>query len=707
MPNLDVLLYPKSIAVIGASRSRTKLGRFILDNIIKGGFKGKVYPVNPKAQKIGSLSCFPSVTAIQASVDLGVIVVPVPVVLPIVKECCEKKVKSLIIITAGFSETGEAGFRLELQIKKMCEENGVTLLGPNCLGIISSHFNLNATFAKNKVLKGNIAFLSQSGALGTAALDWAFENNIGFSHFISIGNKTLISENDLIDYLLKDKKVEGIALYLEDFADGKGFMRITMKAQKPIVVFKPGRSAEAQKALGSHTGSLAQDDAVISAALKQSNVMRVETTEELFNVMKLISFKDKIKGKRCAIITNAGGPGVITTDFIKANNLELAKLSESTMKKLKSFLPEAANYKNPVDVLGDAGVDRYEFALKTVSQDKNVDAILVLLTPQVMTEIEKTALCITKMTQESDKVILSVFLGGVEVKKGLKILIKNKLPNYNYSYDAIKALSYLSGYNDAKNTPRTQLRLIGAINEYKEKVKKILESSDGVVDVSLAEKILKVYGIPILPSFFPVDMADARRHAEKLTYPIVLKLIHPELLHKSDVKAVKLDIQNQSDLTVAYTELSSLADKLGLEKYKIQMQHFMKGALELIIGVKRNEDQYTVLDGEKILRKKGFGHSIIFGMGGIYAEIYKDFSLRLAPLYMEDIDELFSETKVSRILSGARGKKYNIEKVKSVLASLSHLVADFPRIAELDINPVFAKGPDIWAADVKMIIKKN
>jgi len=702
MDILDNLLRPKSIAIIGASREKGKLGRVILDNITRSRFKGKVYPVNPKAKKIKNLKCYSNVNEIEGKVDLAIIAIPSKFIYQVAKDICKKGIKNVVIISSGFSEIGQDGFEEEYKITKLFSKHDIRLLGPNCLGIISTHSNLNATFAKNKVTKGGIAFLSQSGALGTSALDWAEESQVGFSHFISIGNKADLTENDFLEYFLKDNKVKAIAFYLEDFADGSKFIDICSKADKPIVVLKPGKSEAAQKALGSHTGSLAQDDLIVSAALEQARVLRVHSIKELFDVVRLFDSKKELNGNKLAIVTNAGGPGVLTTDAIELTDLKLADLTNRVQQKLGMKLPAAANVKNPVDVLGDALADRYKIALRSVVNDKKVDAVIVILTPQTMTEIEKTAKIIVDIARSSKKFVLPAFIGGKEAKEGIKYFIKEDIAHFNYPEEAAEALAYMykSQQLRAKSRKINGLNLNGKVMQ----VSNILKKESGSIDVQTAQKVLKKYKIPVLSSSFPQDTAAARRFVKKVDFPVVMKLVHPKLLHKTDVEAVRLNIDNYTKLENEFLDLRKLAKKLKLKGFKIQLQPFIKGALELIIGVKENKDQYGEIGNSKVLRKKGFGHTVLFGMGGIYTEIYKDFSLRIAPLYASDINEMIEDTKVSEILKGARGKKYNIRRIKEVLASLSQLVVDHPQISELDINPLLAKGKKVWVVDVKMLV---
>jgi acetyl coenzyme A synthetase (ADP forming)-like protein len=717
MRELNSLLKPKSVAVVGASRDRKKLGRLVLDNVLAGGFRGKVYPVNPKANKIGSLKCYHSLKEIPGNVDLAVISIPAKFVKDTLQDCCDKGVRSVAVISAGFSETGQEGFEEEYKLKLKAEGCKLTVLGPNCLGVISSYVNLNATFAKNSVKKGSIAFLSQSGALGTAALDWAEKSGVGFSHFISLGNKMDLSENDFLEYLDKDKIVKAIAYYLEDFVDGREFIKLASKISKPILILKPGKSEAAQKALGSHTGSLAQDDLIISSAIAQAGALRIRTIEELFNVMKLISSGDILAGKNIAIVTNAGGPGVFTTDAVEASGLKLSELSSRTQQELALKLPAAACVKNPVDVLGDALSDRYKFAIEHVIRDKNVDGVIVILTPQVMTEIEKTAEIIVNIDKKSKKFIIPTFIGGKEVERGNKIFQKNGVCYFSYPEDAVRALAYLNGgrhkapdYANAtsgKQGKKRKAKQITADRKQRSKVAGLLKGRKDAIETQVAERILKAYKIPVLESDFVEDIAGARRAVKKFGYPVVMKLASEGLLHKTELKAVRVGIGDQNELEQNLNELANIANSQKLTDFKIQIQPQIKGALELIIGVKKDPDQYGEVEGKEILINKGFGHSIIFGMGGIYTEVYKDISLGITPLTEEYIDKMISETKVSEILTGARGQKYNIKKIKEVIFQLSQLVTDFPQIAELDINPLFAKGKEVWVVDAKMLIDGN
>ncbi len=700
---MNKLLNPKSIAVIGASREKGKLGRLIFDNIINGGFQGPIYPVNPKSKEIGGKKCHKSVLDIKKDIDLAIVVIPSKFVKQIVKECIEKGIGGVVIISSGFSETGQKGLAEEHEIVKLVEGTNTKILGPNCLGLITTSISLNATFAKTNIPKGNIAFMSQSGALGSALLDWAEKSGIGLSHFVSLGNKADLSENEFLNYFSADDNVRAIALYLEDFVDGKKFMRLAEKVNKPILLLKPGKSKAAQKALGSHTGSLAQDDKVIDSAMKQCGVVRVQSMEELFNSMMLFSWGNINNVKSVAIVTNAGGPGVITTDKLSDFNLEIAKLESGTKNKLKAFLPDAASCENPVDVLGDAKSDRYSFALKTIEGDNNVDLIMVLLTPQVMTDTKKTAREIVTLAKKSDKNIIVSFIGGEQVLKARKILYDNNIPTFAYPGDATVAISSLMRHRNLKAFKG--IEVVKAKNGQKAKPEELISTKSGSVDTQTAEKILLEYGIPLVPSNFPTDIADLRRSAAKLGYPLVLKLTHPDLLHKTEIKAVRVGISDDDELESEYEDLKRVAEEKKLEGYKIEVQKQIKNGLELIIGVKRHDDEYVEVGGERVLKTKGFGHSLIFGSGGIYAEVFNDVALRVLPVGTKDVKSMVDETFISKVLKGARRKNYDVGAINEIIRNIARLVSHFPQIAELDVNPLFATEKGAFVADVKMIIK--
>lgn len=707
MKNLDPLINPKSIAIIGASRKKGKLGRIVLNNIVNSGYKGKIYAVNPKANKIGKFKSYHSVTEISGKIDVGVIAIPAKFSKQVIEECVKKKVRAIIIISAGFSETGAEGIRLENELRQMLDEAGIPMLGPNCLGVITTKKNLNITFAKSRIKRGTVAFISQSGALGTAGLDWAEGTGVGFSHFVSIGNKADINENHLIQYFDKDPDISAIALYLEDFADGQSFIEIARKTKKPVIILKPGKTEAAQDALGSHTGALAQSDDIVTAAIRQGGLVRADTIEELFNTIQLFSQDRIMNGNNIAVVTNAGGPGVVTTDALELAGLNITKFNRKTEKILKLKLPEAASSKNPVDVLGDARSDRYDVALKSIIADETVDGIIVLLTPQVMTDIEVIADVIVKASKKTNKLIVTSFIGGKEIKRGTKLLAAKGIPTFRYPSDAVDALANVWEDRQRRAYKRKSGKEIPVKIGNADAVKNMLSGVSGVVDTQTAEKILEVYGISVLKSYFPQDIADARRLAKKLTYPVVLKVIHPELLHKIDAGGVKLNIKDEDNLEKQYTELSSVAEEHNLEDYRIEMQHFVQDALELIVGVKREDDQYMEIEGTRILRKRGFGHSVVFGKGGIYTEIERDFELGVIPLLDKDIQEIVSHTTAGKILQGVRGQKFNIGKVYQTIKSLSLLVQDFPQIAELDINPLFARDDEVWVVDVKMIVQEQ
>ncbi|HDZ86259.1 MAG TPA: CoA-binding protein, partial [Actinobacteria bacterium] len=455
---LNRLLEPKSIAVIGAAREEGKVGHVILDNLIEAGFKGDIYPINPKADEIHGLKTYPSVSAVKGDIDLVIIVTPAKTVETLIEEGGKKGVKNIVVISAGFKEIGIEGARLERQIVKTAKKHGIRLLGPNCLGVINAHIGLNASFTRVGPLKGNIAFISQSGALQTAVLDMSQELGLGFSKFISLGNKADLDEVDFIQALAADKKTSVICLYLEGVSDGSKFLRVASKIalKKPIIALKAGRTAAGAKAVSSHTGTLAGSEKAYIAAFAQSGVINAASLEQLFSFAKVLSKQRTPKGNKLGIVTNAGGPAILASDFAAKAVLRIESLSGSTINNLAKFLPSAANLYNPVDLLGDAKADRYEKALKIVFSDENVDSVLVILTPQAMTEIDKTAQIVAKAAKNSKKPIVCAFMGGPEIKKAQDILQLNHIPNFIYPEEAVKAIGSLVTYSKIKTRPKAR-----------------------------------------------------------------------------------------------------------------------------------------------------------------------------------------------------------------------------------------------------------
>ena len=697
--NFDNFFCPRSVAIIGASREEGKVGNTIVENMIDSGYKGELFLINPRADKIHNIKCYKSILDTPADIDLVIIVIPSKYVSKVIEQCAEKNTKWAIIISAGFKESGIKGAKMEKRLIEKAKYYGIRILGPNCLGIINSNCPINASFSPNMPKKGVIGFISQSGALGTAILDWARTNKIGLSKFVSLGNKADISENDLLEDWADDDKTKVITVYMEGVKNGKDFLRISSKVskKKPVVIIKAGNTDAGAKAVSSHTGTLAGSSKAYDAAFKQAGVIRAKTIKDLFNHAIALSNQPLPKGKRVAIITNAGGPGIMATDACEENNIILANLESKTIDKLKEFLPETASFYNPVDVLGDALADRYRKTLEAVIKDKNIDAILILLTPQAMTQSLETAMSIIEVMEKTKKKIpvFTSFMGGFEVKKGIDLLMRKGIPNFDIPEEAVYTLKVLMDHSDwisKKTDPIVEFD----VNE--KKVKEIFDicRNDGRLELGEMEsrEILKAYRIDVPKAELARDVNEAKKIAIKIGYPVVLKIVSPVILHKTDVGGIKIGIENEKELEENYDQiLWNVKKHMPDAKIRgILIQEMIKSKKETIIGM--NYDPQ-------------FGPVVMFGLGGVYVEILKDVSFRIAPISRKVAKEMVEEIKTINLLKGTRGEKpSDIESIIEILLRFSQLVTDFPEIIEMDINPLFVKerGEGSIAGDARIRI---
>lgn len=683
--SLEKFFNPKSVAVIGASSDRGKIGYEILKNILDAGFKGKVYPVNLKSKKILGLSVYTSVLNVTGDIDLAIVVIPANFVNPVLIECGEKGIKNVIVISSGFKEIGKEGAVLEKEMKEISAKFDMQILGPNCLGIADSSNKLNASFARSMIKKGSLAFVSQSGAIVSAILDWANLNEIGFSKFVSLGNKSVISEVEVLNYLKNDNSVSAIFAYLEDIKGGKEFMKVASEVvlKKPLIVIKPGTSESSKKAMQSHTGALSGNEKGIELAFAGSGVVRVQNMQQLFNLAKFFSRYQGLSGNRIAVLTNAGGPGVIATDELERNGLKLAKLGSETKKTLALSLPKGANINNPVDVLGDAKEDRYKAALEILAKDKNIDGILVILTPQAGTEIEKTAKVISDFAKNNKKPIAVNFAGGEMIAKSFAMLSGSGVANYGDFSEAIYALGKAYEYEKNKKNAVEYLKGLNS--------KSIKKAEMGnIKNLSFIDSLhlINQYGIDIVPTVVAFSPEEAVAVAERVGYPLVMKIFSDTITHKTEVAGVKVGIKDRLEVKEYFEKVKKI---LGNDLKGMAIQPMIKGQ-EIILGVKKDPN---------------FGHMIMFGLGGIYAEIMKDVSFRLAPLNHEEALKMISEIKSFKILDGYRSlPKVDIEKIADALVGISNLVSDYPKIEELDINPIIADEKGYKAVDVRIIFGK-
>jgi acetyl coenzyme A synthetase (ADP forming)-like protein len=675
---------PKSVAIVGASRQKGKVGYEILSNMIHAGYKGKLYPVNSQTTEIEGLKCYPDLQSIGAVPDLVILVIPAKIVPDLMQQCAKIGTKSVIIITAGFKEVGKEGKALEEKVVKIAREAGIKVIGPNCLGLIVPANKVNASFGGDLPAAGGIAYLSQSGALLAAILDIANTNYIGFSKLISIGNKADVDELDLIKAVSKDKDTKVIAGYLENITDGDEFVRQAEQISniKPILLIKSGGTSAGAKAASSHTGSLAGSETAYESAFERSGIIRCESIKQQFDYAQAFANQPLPAGPSVAVITNAGGPGIMAADAVERRGLTFAKLDEETIKKLGAVLPPAANLYNPVDVLGDALAERYSFALNTVLDDPNVDSVLVLLTPQAMTEAKATAEAIVKISHEKPKKpIFTCFLGASKIAEGVRILREGKIPQYDSTDGAVTTILVMSEYKRWKSRPKRIVRLF-PVN--RRKVENIVERHirQGIREVgeTEAKEILEAYGFVTPKGSIATTAEQAANIAQQLGFPVVLKIWSPDILHKSDVGGVKVGLKSEQEVKDAFDLMmyripkkKPEADILG-----VLVQEMCSRGKEVILGMNRDPH---------------FGPLMMFGMGGIMVEVLKDVSFHLAPLTANEARQMLIDTKTYKILKGVRGQEgVDIDKIAEGLQRLSQLVTEFPQIQEMDINP-YVVGP--------------
>lgn len=697
--SLEKLFCPDSIAVIGAAREKGKVGRTILDNIIDFGYKGKIFPINPKADEINGIKCYKSILDVPQDVDLAVIVIPSKYVAPVIEECGKKNVKSAIIISAGFKEIGPEGAKLEDELLKIAKKYGIRILGPNCVGIANYACKLNATFALGKPSDGEIAFMSQSGALITAIMDWATTQEIPMSKYVSLGNKSDIAEKDLFEFWADDPSCKVISAYIEGITDGRQFIDMASKVtrKKPIVVIKSGNTDAGAKAVSSHTGTLAGSVKAYDCALKQSGIVRARTIRNLFDYATAFAYLPLPKGKNVAIITNAGGPGIMATDACEGSQIDLAKLDKKTVLKLKEFLPPAANFHNPIDVIGDALAERYKKTLEVIIEDENVDAIIILLTPQAMTQIVETSQAIVDVVKNSKRKlpVIACFMGGKGVKPGVDYLIHHRIPCYDIPEGAVGTLKVMMNYSEWLTKKEEKLKIF---NVDKKTVKKIFDLARKEKRYELGEyesrNILEAYGIKIPRAITAKDINEAKNFIKTIGYPVVLKIDSPDILHKTDVGGIKVGIKNDTELEESFKNiLNNVKSKKPDARIRgISVQEMIVDKQETIIGINKDPQ---------------FGPMIMFGLGGIYVEILKDVSFRIAPITESDAREMIEEIKTVKLLKGARGSKpSDIDSIVEILLKVSQLVTDFPEIMEMDINPLFVKSQGLGsiAGDVRIRI---
>lgn len=698
---LDAIFAPRSVAVVGASPDPRKLGHTVLKNIVTNGFPGTIYPIHPTAHEVLGLTAYPSVTHTPTVPDLAVIVVPPEAVLAVAEECGQRGVKGLIVITAGFKEIGPEGLQREEQLQAIVRRYGMRMVGPNCLGVIDTVSRLNASFAALMPLPGNIAFMSQSGAICTAILDWSVAEGIGFSRFVSLGNKADVDEVALLQAWQDDPHSRVILAYLEGIARGPEFMRVAREVTRhtPVIAIKSGTTAAGSRAISSHTGSLAGSEAAYEAAFTQSGILRARTLQDVFDQALIFAYQPLLRGNRIAIVTNAGGPGILATDAIEHAGLQLARFAPTTIARLQRELPPTANVFNPIDIIGDARSDRYRIGIAAALADPNVDALLVLFTPQAQSDVAETAEVIAELAEaqpEPRKPVVASFMGEHSLQPALTILQQRRIPNYPFPERAVAALKAMATYVQRRQQPAGEYV---TFEVDRQRVQRTFATARAQGRLELGElearDVMAAYGLRLPESHLARSPEEAVAFANRLGYPVVMKISSPDILHKSDIGGVRVGIRSPDEVRDAFELIEYRARRYqpNADIHGILVQQQAPKGRECLVGVSRDPQ---------------LGPLIAFGLGGIYVEVLKDVAFRLAPLSRQEARQQIEAIRSFPILRGVRGQPpADLECIEETLLRVSQLVTDFPEIVEMDINPlvVYDQGQGALVLDARIILK--
>ncbi|MBI4775836.1 MAG: acetate--CoA ligase family protein [Deltaproteobacteria bacterium] len=702
---LKPIFAPQSIAVIGATNRPGSVGRAVMENLIHGNFTGGIYPVNKDSRFIHSIRTYPSILDIPDPVDLGIVIVPPPAVEEVVEQAAEKGVKGVIVITAGFKEIGGVGVEREERLKTKLANLHISLIGPNCLGIINTNpgISMNASFSRNMPRHGRIAVISQSGALCTAIMDYAAGHDIGFSKFVSFGNKADVDEIDLLDFLKDDPDTDVIVMYLEDITDGRRFLEtareINWQYRKPMLAMKSGRSPKGALAASSHTGALAGSDAAYDAIFHQSGIQRMNNLGEVFDAAIAFARQPLPKGNRIAIITNAGGPGIMTVDAADRFNLELAELKKDTKERLASFLPSTANLNNPVDIIGDADYKRYEGAIRTVLEDENVSGAIVIMAPQAITDILQTAEILPRATQGIEKPVLCVFMGIVDVSEGVRYLESHGFPNYFLGEQAVHAMASMVHFTTRMTIPdREVISYEVDTDRAREFIGKTLGKKDSVyLPQTEANTLLSYYGFPVLEGGKIAREEDIEPALDRIGFPVAMKIDSPDVVHKFDAGGVMLKIKSVGEAKDAFRRIIGNVKQRHPEARitGVRIEEMAKKGVEVILGANRDPK---------------FGAMVMAGLGGTFVEVMKDVTFRLAPMWKRSAYRMLESLKMYPLLKGIRGMPpSDIEAIEECILRLSQLMTEQPEVAELDINPliVYPEGRGCVVADSRIVLKRS
>jgi acetyltransferase len=699
---LDAIFTPQNVAVIGATERAGSVGRTILWNLISSPFGGTVFPVNPKRSSVLGIKAYPNVAAVPEPVDLAIVVTPAPTVPGVIGECVEAGVEGAIIISAGFKEIGVAGAELEQQILEQARRGRMRIIGPNCLGVMRPPTGLNATFASDMARPGNVGFISQSGALCTAILDWSLRENVGFSAFISIGSMLDVNWGDLIDYLGNDPRTQSIVIYMETIGEARSFLSAAREVAltKPIIVIKAGRTEAAAKAAASHTGSLAGSDEVLEAAFRRCGVLRVDHIAHLFHMAEVLSKQPRPRGPRLTILTNAGGPGVLATDALISERGELAELSKETVEELNQLLPAHWSHANPIDILGDADPERYAKALEIAARDPNSDGLLVILTPQAMTDPTQTAEQLKPYAKVEGKPVLASWMGGADIAAGEAILNRSNIPTFTYPDTAVRVFNYMWRYSynlrslyETPMLPEDPEEIVASHTQASEIIDAARQTGRTLLTELESKQLLAAYGIPIVETHFAANEEEAVEFAEGMGYPVVLKLFSKTITHKTDVGGVRLNLADADAVRQAYRAIeSSVREKAGAEHFQgVTVQPMIRfEGYELIIG--------SSLDLQ-------FGPVLLFGSGGQLVEVSRARSLALPPLNTTLARRMMEQTRIYTALKGVRGRPpVDLAELEQLLVRFSQLVVEQRCIKEIDINPLLVSPERMIALDARVVV---
>jgi len=685
------------VAVIGASSNPRKLSHGILRNLISSSYKGGIYPVNPGTEEILGVKCYPDIGSVPDPVELAVIVVPVGATSETLEECGKRGIKAAVIISGGFKEVGQSGAELEVECLRIADKYAMRLIGPNCVGTMDLHTGLNTTFIHGMPDEGGIGFVSQSGAVCGGVVDFLYGKKVGFSHFISLGNEADVTETDMIEYLGQEPRTRVIAAYVEQIRDGRRFLEVARKVSrvKPIVLLKGGRSDAGARAVSSHTGSLAGSHTAYQAAFKQAGVIEVETFAELFDVAVAFDFQPLPQGTNAVLLTNAGGPAALTSDSLSFNGFRLEDLEEETKKELRTFLNPSAQVGNPVDMLGAAEPQDYARVITALKEDKTVDVIIPILVPQALVDPRQVAQAVVDASQGAGKPVLTCIMGDMSVAEPRLILHSNRMPMYTLPESMGGVLKAMKTYADWLNKPMIKRSpLSGYSKEAAERILR-MQQSGKVLGEAQTRPLLEAYGIPLVKGGEARSPQEAAELAKRIGFPVAMKIISPQLLHKSEAGGIVLNLKTADEVLTAYEQLfSSIHAKLPqAELQGVLIEQMAPRGQEVIVGLRRDP---------------GFGPVVMFGLGGIYVELFKDVSFRVAPVSQEEALEMIHETRAGKLLTGFRGAQpADLDAVVDCIQRLGQLGLDFPEIEEAEVNPllVFPRGQGALALDGRVILK--